>query len=117
MQHASQIRVTEIKEDMPWVAIAMADLASLAVPAHEDEVRAKWQAGQALERLGAAESTADDEVTMGPRDPQDPSSLINDLEKLGVMTRRADGRIDVPDVYRVAFGLGRRGGIPKMLAG
>lgn len=26
---------------------------------------------------------------------------------------RPDGRLDLPDVYRVAFGLGRKGGVPK----
>jgi hypothetical protein len=26
---------------------------------------------------------------------------------------RSDGRLDLPDVYRIAFGLGRKGGVPR----
>lgn len=32
---------------------------------------------------------------------------------MGVMRRRRDGRIDLPDVYRIAFGVGRKGGVPR----
>ncbi|MCE7083045.1 hypothetical protein [Streptomyces sp. ST2-7A] len=39
--------------------------------------------------------------------------LIDQLVDLGVMTRRAKGKIDLPDVYRIAFGPGRRGGVPR----
>ncbi|MFF7383480.1 hypothetical protein [Streptomyces griseoluteus] len=50
----------------------------------------------------------------GPRYPEDPALLIEELVALGVMRRRRDGRIDLPDVYRIAFAVGRRGGVPKM---
>jgi hypothetical protein len=33
---------------------------------------------------------------------------------LGVMRRRRDGRIDLPDVYRIAFNIGRKGGVPRV---
>ncbi|WP_261400515.1 hypothetical protein [Streptomyces salinarius] len=29
------------------------------------------------------------------------------------MRRRRDGRIDLPDVYRIAFGVGHKGGVPR----
>ena len=45
---------------------------------------------------------------------QNPETLERELVKLGVMTRRADGRIDLPDVYRIAFNIGRRGGVPRL---
>jgi hypothetical protein len=40
--------------------------------------------------------------------------LINELMGLGIMTRRRDGRIDLPDVYRIAFDIGRKGGVPRI---
>lgn len=38
----------------------------------------------------------------------------SDLLEIGVFEERKDSRIDMPDLYRVGFGLGRRGGVkPK----
>jgi hypothetical protein len=37
--------------------------------------------------------------------------LITDLQGLGMVQRIDGGRIQMPDVFRVAFGLGRRGGV------
>ena len=34
-----------------------------------------------------------------------------DLERLGIFVTRKDGRVDMPDLYRVGFGLGRKGGV------
>ncbi len=34
-----------------------------------------------------------------------------ELEALGVFQRLLDGRVNIPDVYRVGYGLGRRGGV------
>jgi len=40
--------------------------------------------------------------------------IRDDLIRLGLIEIRKDGRIDMPDLYRVGFGLGRRGGVkPK----
>jgi hypothetical protein len=36
------------------------------------------------------------------------------MEEIGVMQRLPDGRIQMPDVYRIAFGLGRRGGVKAL---
>jgi hypothetical protein len=33
---------------------------------------------------------------------------------LGVIQRMEDGRIQMPDVYRIAFGFGRRGGVKPL---
>lgn len=37
--------------------------------------------------------------------------MSGDLESLGVFRRLKDGRVDVPGVFRVGYGLGRRGGV------
>ena len=42
------------------------------------------------------------------------SGLLDDLIRLGIFSAQKADRIQMPDVYRVAFGLGRRGGIPPM---
>ena len=37
--------------------------------------------------------------------------IRNELQRLGLLETRSDGRIDMPDLYRVDFGLGRKGGV------
>ncbi|MCX8516526.1 MAG: hypothetical protein ORN29_00340 [Rhodoferax sp.] len=34
-----------------------------------------------------------------------------DLERIGIFVSMKDGRVNLPDLYRVGFGLGRRGGV------
>jgi hypothetical protein len=38
--------------------------------------------------------------------------LIDDLVELAVLSRTEDGRINVPDIFRVSAGMKRRGGVP-----
>ena len=40
-----------------------------------------------------------------------PDGVRRDLESLGVFQRMRDGRVNVPDVFRVGYGLGRKGGV------
>jgi hypothetical protein len=57
----------------------------------------------------------DERVKLPPRRLEDgPRGLIDDLAELGIMYRLMDGRIQVPDVYRIAYGLGRRGGVKPL---
>ena len=49
----------------------------------------------------------------GPRDSENHYALMKELVQLGVMTERSNGAIDLPDVYRLAFDIGRKGGVPR----
>lgn len=63
-----------------------------------------------MERL--QEEADQDEVRLPPRHvEQGPDGVRADLESLGVFMRLHDGRVNIPDVFRVGYGLGRRGGV------
>jgi hypothetical protein len=120
VQTASESRVREVGEDMPWVRLAVKPLAGRQVPIEEDSVIEEWRGARLTEVLrkeaeryeaGREEDTL---VRTGPRYPDDPFRLIEELITLGVMRRRSDGRIDLPDVYRIAFNIGRKGGVPRV---
>ncbi|WP_054816314.1 hypothetical protein [Nocardia arizonensis] len=120
VQTASESRVKEVGEDMPWVQLAVNPLAGRQVPIEEDSVIEEWREAGLTEVLrkeaeryevGTEEDTL---VRTGPRYPDDPVRLIEELIALGVMRRRRDGRIDLPDVYRIAFNIGRKGGVPRV---
>lgn len=115
VQSASEIRVVEIAEDLPWVVTAMQPLMGQQVPIDEEKIVALWH-GSGLERSlrDVAAQPDEDRIRTGPRDPADYNEIVAELIELGVMSRRATGRVDLPDVYRIAFGLGRRGGVPRI---
>ncbi|MFJ4771564.1 hypothetical protein ACIP88_21065 [Streptomyces uncialis] len=117
VQAASEVRVLEVGEDTPWVQAAIAPLGGCQVPIEEARVLALWHdhgVTHALRESAARYAQADGPalVRTGPRHPDNLPRLIEELIDLGVMRRRGDGRLDLPDVYRVAFRVGRRGGVP-----
>lgn len=106
VQEASKIRVSEIQEDYPWVHQIVSPLKGMVVPCTFDEIAERWQ----LDPL--AEAVKQGEVKLRPRHiEQGPDGIRADLESLGVFFRMRDGRVNIPDVFRVGYGLGRRGGV------
>lgn len=106
VQKASEIRVAEMAEDYPWVTLLMEPLRGLTVPCDFTSIEEHWN-------------------QQFPTGPQSQSSnrlppqhlergwpgVRTDLERLGIFETKKDGRINMPDLYRVGFGLGRRGGV------
>ncbi|WP_411144138.1 hypothetical protein [Streptomyces sp. x-80] len=122
VQSASRTRVGEIREDMPWVHTAIAPLNGQRIPIDQDLLLGRWAEADLTVRLRresvrASASDNAEEVRTGPRYPDDYLRLIDELIALGVMRRRKDDRIDLPDVYRIAFSIGRKGGVPKVQSG
>lgn len=106
VQKASQIRVSEMAEDYPWVESVMAPLRGLTVPCHFEIIEDRWQSELPL---GLSDLS-------GQRLPPQHAEkgwpgVRSDLERLGIFETMKDGRINLPDLYRVGFGLGRRGGV------
>ena len=113
VQAASKIRVSELREDYPWVDRVLAPLAGMVVPCAFDEITERWRSGNVLERL--TEDVAQDEVKLPPRRiDQGPEGVRLDLESLRVFLRLRDGRVNIPDVFRVGYGLGRKGGVKPL---
>jgi hypothetical protein len=117
VQAASQVRVDElVKEDYPWVAALMRPLKGvLTVPCTPKDINSIWKKSRVLSEL---RDSADDPRGLVKLPPQrldeGYEGVLSDLEDLGVVQRLTDGRIQMPDVYRIAFGLGRRGGVKPL---
>lgn len=114
VQEASMIRVREINEDIPWVKTLAAPLEGVQVPIDESAVVTAWRDADVENQLAALHSPDENSPLMGPRDPEDLDGLVEQLIDLGVLRRRKDRRLDMPDVYRVAFRIGRKGGVPRI---
>ncbi|WP_030884884.1 hypothetical protein [Streptomyces sp. NRRL S-1868] len=119
VQTASALRVDQVSEDTPWVRFAVEPLAGYQVPVAQSTVLNAWKevdlpSTLADESARYEQADIPENVRTGPRHPKDLPRLITELIELGVMTvPRSDGRLDLPDVYRIAFGLGRKGGVPR----
>lgn len=123
VQEASRIRLQELQEDYPWIRQVLAPLQGMTVPCTAEELRQRWRAEGVVDAISSpppddAEAEADDRAYLPPhaleyvppsRTPED--ALIEAVIEIGVMSRIADGRLNMPDLFRVAAGIGRRGGV------
>jgi hypothetical protein len=104
IQKASEIRVQEIAEDYPWVPEVLSELKGMNVPGEFEAVVARWTA----RFPDGPQSIPSDRL---PAQARGWDGLREDLQRLGLMETKKDGRVDMPDLYRVGFGLGRKGGV------
>ncbi len=109
IQKASEIRVNEMAEDYPWVRTFMSPLAGLTVPCEYALIEQRW-----THDFPGGPGAAPVERLPPQHAERGWDGLKQDLIRLGIFETKKDGRIDMPDLYRVGFGLGRRGGVkPK----
>jgi hypothetical protein len=119
VQEASQIRVNEItSEDYPWVRSLMTPLGgagAISVPCQVDDILHRWEERNLIGHLQAEILKQDSDVKLPPaRIEEGAKGVLQDLIDLGIVQKLWDGRIQMPDVYRIAFGLGRKGGVKPL---
>lgn len=109
IQKASEIRVQEMAEDYPWVQDMLSALSGLNVPIDFMAVQERWE-----EKFSAGPQSIASNRLPAQHTERGWDGLRVDLQRLGLIETKKDGRIDMPDLYRVGFGLSRKGGIkPK----
>jgi hypothetical protein len=112
LRAASKTRVDQLHQEFPWIKGVLAPLAGLLLPEVELKVFKVWkQAGT----LQSAIADAGKEgylppVQAGLGGAAHERDLYTALERIGVMLRRKDGRIDMPDLFRIAAKLLKKGG-------
>lgn len=116
VQRASQIRVKEIIEDYPWVKWVMEPLkGNLTVPCSIRDIEKIWKDEKTLSLLEGRLAKQGDAVKLPPQNLDfGTTGILGDLESLGMLERIDGKRVQMPDVYRVAFGFGRRGGVKPL---
>jgi hypothetical protein len=110
VQEASKIRVGEIKEDYSWVETLLRPLSGLSVPCPFDTIEKIWRDVHALEDLETSINATG--VRLPPTHlDKGAIGVMEDLVTLGLFERLSDGRVNLPDVYRIGYGIGRKGGV------
>lgn len=114
---ASAIRVNEVTtEDYPWIEFVMQPLrGKLTVPCAPAEFERIWAKEQTIERLKDQLAHSSLSVKLPPQNlALGAAGLLQDLLSLGLIERLRDQRVQMPDVYRIGFGFGRRGGVKPL---
>ena len=109
VQAASTIRIDELAEDHPWMKELMKPLRGLSVPCDPDQFEDRLEGQIPDEMPDLLERLPERLRKQGVR------GVMDYLEQLGLITFMLNGRINMPDLYRVGFGLGRKGGIKPAL--
>jgi hypothetical protein len=102
--------VNQLHLEFPWIKGVLVPLAGLLLPQEEKEVFAVWQRAGTIQELisDAAEYSY---LPPFPTDwQQNEQHLFEALARIGVMFRRKDNRIDMPDLFRIAAKLLKKGG-------
>lgn len=109
---ASEVRVNEICEDYPWVKPVLEAARGGVVPMTANEISSRWKP-DCLRKMNEAVGAklpplrfTNDHFRKGSAE-----ALIDDLVELAVLYRTQDGRLNMPDIFRVGFGIRRKGGV------
>lgn len=111
---ASKIRINEIKEDYPWVGPLLDALNGTTVPLTMNELTERWTEACINASLNAAvqnQRLPPRRYTSDPNRKGDLQALVDDLIELAVLYRTEDKRLNMPDIFRVGFGIKRKGGV------
>ncbi|MER5572096.1 hypothetical protein [Streptomyces massasporeus] len=111
LSHAANTRVRELEDDLAWAALSIKLLAGTQVPMEPSTVQYAWSSGGFSAELRKV--LEGEKAGSGPQHPDNPVLLLAELEKLGVVTYRTNGSVDLPDIYRLAFDIGRKGGVKR----
>ncbi|MBX9835055.1 MAG: hypothetical protein K2X65_02625 [Burkholderiaceae bacterium] len=116
---ASEARVQELRDDYFWVHTALAAFNDRLTPILVKEIYGVWNGigieGQPTPRLIREQCLA--KKVFIPWDDSDPltsssQKLRDALVELGIlMLRDKDTRLDMPDIYRLGYGIRKRGGV------
>jgi len=110
LRAASKTRVDQLHQEFLWIKGVLAPLAGLLLPQSEDEVFNAWRKTKTLAQLTADAKASKYLPPFEIAKSNSERDLFLALQKIGVMFSRKDGRLDMPDLFRVAARLLKKGG-------
>jgi len=115
LREASKVRVDQLGIEYKWVRRALAPLAGVTVPCEPQVIFDRWSETNTVETI--LEAASDERQGFLPPFPL-PSKgnelelLARAMQRIGLLSYRDDGRIDIPDLFRVAALMLKKGGTP-----
>ncbi len=118
VRQASKIRMNELREDYRWIDAIFRPMKDMLVPVDKSEFVKRWREQKVVGSV-FREMEADDtgrylpppRVTTNSDDTSTYSALVETLDHLSIIETTTDGRINMPDLFRLAAGVKRMGGV------
>ncbi|KTC49755.1 hypothetical protein AO262_32735 [Pseudomonas fluorescens ABAC62] len=111
VQSASAIRVDQLSEDYPWIRRVLDDLAGLEVPCAPQSFTSRWLERGTVDSVNNLNSEQPGPVELLETGSNKEDLLLEALVNIGVVEYRAEDKINMPDIFRVAAKIKRRGGV------
>ena len=119
LRAASRVRVDQLKEEYKWIEFALAPLAGLRVPCDAEEIIERWGRTKTAQHIDQDASQKGyllpSEMPIVSTERRNPhryareAGILATLIKIGVLEARHDGRINMPDIFRIGAALIGRG--------
>ncbi|ATB29799.1 hypothetical protein [Melittangium boletus] len=110
LRAASKMRVDQLHDEFPWIKGVLAPLAGLLLPCDEKEVFKVWKKAKTVSEAVESAKRHGYLPPFPEQEDADERNLYMALKRIGVMFRRQDERLDMPDLFRVAAKLLKKGG-------
>jgi hypothetical protein len=115
VQAASAVRVNQLGEDYPWIETVLGVLEGLEVPCTPDAFIRRWRSENTVARVNQVTRRTGRPGPIGLEGSrnrgQSEPVLLEALKSIGVVEDRSGDRINMPDLFRVAAKIKRRGGV------
>lgn len=114
VREASQRRLEELEEDYWWIQTAFEPLADMRVPCEPKDFLDRWANGDTvatIRRRAERERRLPPIALAEATNDTDEQALLRSLKLIGVVEERTNGKINMPDIFRVAAGIKRMGGV------
>lgn len=111
VRSASQSRLNELYEDYEWIRPSLEALKRQFVPMSRDQLFQLWSDHGVMQSIASSTNGEVRKTPAGLTDNPGPDALLEAMKAVAVMDERTNGKINVPDIYRVEAGILRKGGV------
>jgi hypothetical protein len=111
VRSASKSRLEELYEDYPWIKPALGALRRQFVPMEKEQLLEIWQEQGVIGSIQENAARAPKYTPVKFLAGDELAALLSAMRDVGVIEERANGKINVPDIFRVEAEILRRGGV------
>jgi hypothetical protein len=111
VRQASSARLRELEEDYPWIPKVLKPMRSQFVPMEKANLFDLWRNAGVIDEILASSRNGGWLAPIGVVNNHTPEALLLTMTSIAVMEERANGKINVPDIFRVEAGIKRKGGV------
>lgn len=111
VRSASQARLNELYEDYEWIRPSLEALKRQFVPMSREQLLQLWRDNGVIENITNGSTGQVAHVPASLTEGNELDALLEAMKSVSVIEERSNGKINVPDIFRVEVGILRKGGV------